>query len=70
MNLIDPTSVGPAHVYDEVAEPASRWPAPNSSGWCPAPVLLTVDQNRWGLLDLSAERTIEARLEARGVPLS
>jgi hypothetical protein len=32
----------------------------------PAPVLHAIDPGRWGELDLADDRTIEARLSARG----
>ena len=64
-NLVDPARVGPADVYDEVA---ARAPVVRAElvGLVPEAVLAAVDQDRWGELDLAADRTIEARLARRG----
>lgn len=64
-NLIDPAVVGPAEVYDEVA---GRAPVERAElvGLIPETVLKRVPEGRYDELDLSAERTIEARLERAG----
>ncbi len=64
-NLIDPHSVGPAAIYDAVAARA-RVARAELVGLMPASVLGAVKASRWAQLDLDEERTIEARLEARG----
>jgi glutamate formiminotransferase len=68
MNLIDPATVGPAAVYDHIA---ARTPVARAElvGLVPASVLGTIDPARWAELDLSADRTIEARLAAGRGPL-
>jgi glutamate formiminotransferase len=64
-NLIDPAIVGPARVYDDVA---SRAPVERAElvGLIPEATLKRVPEGRYGELDLSADRTIEARLERAG----
>lgn len=64
MNLIAPLTVGPAAAVDAVA---ARAPIAGTElvGLVPAAVLDVIDPARWAALDLSAERTIEARLRAR-----
>ncbi|MGH9071102.1 MAG: glutamate formimidoyltransferase [Acidimicrobiales bacterium] len=61
-NLVDPGVVGPAQAYDAVAlvAPVER---AELVGLIPAAVLEAVPRQRWGQLDLSQDRTIEARLE-------
>jgi glutamate formiminotransferase/glutamate formiminotransferase/formiminotetrahydrofolate cyclodeaminase len=61
MNLIDPLRVGPADAYDAVAALA---PAAGAElvGLVPAAVLDAVPRERWPLLDLDADRSVEARL--------
>jgi glutamate formiminotransferase len=68
-NLLDPRSVGPAEIYEQVAE---RVPVARAElvGLAPAAVVEAVTPDDWSRLDLSVERTIEARLEARGLQLS
>lgn len=66
MNLIDPLAMGPAQVYDEVARRA-RIERAELVGLVPRAVLHAVEPDRWDLLDLREEATIEARLEARGL---
>jgi len=61
MNLIDPRAVGPAEAYDLVATLAEVGRA-ELVGLVPAWVLDAVMPTRWAELDLSADRTIEARL--------
>ena len=64
MNLVDPTVVGPAAVYDAVRERAQPSRA-ELVGLVPEAVLQAVAADRWDELDLGPERTIEARLRAR-----
>ena len=61
MNLLDPTVVTPAHVYDAVA---ARTPVQRAElvGLAPEAVLAAVPEDRWGALDLDPSTTIEARL--------
>lgn len=60
-NLVDPERTGPDVVYDFVNE---RAPIARSElvGLLPDSALQRVPRWRWELLDLAAERTIEARL--------
>jgi glutamate formiminotransferase len=67
MNLIDPTAVGPAAVYDAVAAQTGVERA-ELVGLAPASVFDAVDPTRWSELDLTEDRTIEARLSAQGWP--
>lgn len=62
-NLLDPASFGPADVYDAVAKEAPVLRA-ELVGLLPRAVLDAVPVGRLAELDLSVERTIEARLEA------
>lgn len=66
MNLIDPLRVGPADVYDAVATQAAVARA-ELVGLVPDQVLRRIDAPRWATLDLDEDRTIEARLRARGL---
>lgn len=68
MNLIDPQVVGPADAFDQVVD-AARALGPDIAvtgaelvGLVPEAVLRAVPRPRWESLDLSADRTIEARL--------
>lgn len=63
-NLIEPATTGPEAVYDAVAVQATIGRA-ELVGLVPEAVLVAVDPNRWGELDLSPQRTVEARLRAR-----
>jgi glutamate formiminotransferase / 5-formyltetrahydrofolate cyclo-ligase len=72
MNLIDPQVVGPAEAFDQVAA-AARAVGPDIAvtgaelvGLMPEAVLRAVPRGRWASLDLSADRTIEARLPGVG----
>ncbi len=67
MNLIDPLAVGPEVVYDAVADRAEIVRA-ELVGLAPDAVLDAIEPDRWPELDLAPERTIEARLAARGIP--
>lgn len=68
MNLIDPRAVGPEAVVDRIA---ARAPVRSCElvGLVPRWVLDRIPSERWGELDLGEDRTIEARLQARGLPL-
>ena len=61
-NLIAPELVGPAAVYDRVAAMAPIGRA-ELVGLAPRSIVQAVDRARWLELDLSDERTIEARLK-------
>jgi glutamate formiminotransferase len=65
MNLIDPGRLGPAEAWDLVAERA-RPAGAELVGLVPQRVLDRTDPDRWRQLDLSPDRTIEARLSAAG----
>lgn len=62
-NLLDPWTVGPAHVHDRVAAVAPVARA-ELVGLVPSAVLADIDPSRWDELDLAPSRTIEARLDA------
>ncbi len=74
-NLLDPVAVGPAEVYDRVAallREAGPGDAPGGVirraelvGLIPAASMERIPPRRWDDLDLSPERTIEARLAER-----
>ena len=70
MNLVDPHRLGPGAAYDLVraaAEAAGVLPEGGELvGLLPRAVLEAIDPERWSALDLSPERTIEARLARRG----
>ncbi len=65
-NLIDPLSVGPAQIYDEVDRLARGAGASVTRaelvGLAPAAVVETAPESRWRQLDLDPGRTLEARL--------
>lgn len=66
MNLIAPDLVGPADAFDAVAAQSNAGVlGAELVGLVPEAVLRAVDASRWDELDLSADRTIEARLAAR-----
>ncbi|HUW02535.1 MAG TPA: hypothetical protein VMW08_09315 [Acidimicrobiales bacterium] len=65
-NLIAPDVTGPADVYDAVAARADIARA-ELVGLAPASVLARIPERRWAELDLAADRTIEARLDARAI---
>ena len=69
-NLTDPASVSLPDVYDAVARGAESMACTvlraELVGLLPAATLDRVPRHRWAELDLSDERTIEARLEATG----
>lgn len=66
-NLVDPSIVGPAEVYDRAArlleQSGARVGGAELVGLLPAIVLERVPAHRWRELDLDAGATIEARLE-------
>jgi hypothetical protein len=64
LNLVEPLRVGPAEAYDRVAALVDVAGA-ELVGLVPAAVLGRTDPARWAQLDLSADRTIEARLGRR-----
>ncbi|MCD9625578.1 hypothetical protein [Rhabdothermincola salaria] len=64
MNLVDPLQVGPAQVFDAVAERA-RIARAELVGLVPDAVLAATPPSRWSELDLSADVTIAARLRQR-----
>jgi glutamate formiminotransferase len=64
MNLVDPLRVGPAAAYDAVAAMAPVAGA-ELVGLVPEAVLRAVPEDRWGELDLAADRTFEWRLSDR-----
>lgn len=70
MNLVDPAVVGPTEAFDlvaaEVAARGGRVLRAELVGLVPGAVLDGAPPDRWTELDLSPERTIEARLQARG----
>ena len=65
MNLVAPQRIGPADATDLVA---ARAPVEGCElvGLVPRQVLDAVPRGRWAALDLAEDRTIEARLAARG----
>lgn len=71
MNLVSPGVAGPAIAFDAVSAAASardiRVLHAELVGLVPQRVLSDVPRGRWEELDLSGERTIEARLEAAGI---
>ncbi|MEJ5255436.1 MAG: hypothetical protein WHS89_08815 [Acidimicrobiales bacterium] len=69
MNLVDPGTVGPAEVFDAVAALTAIERA-ELVGLVPEAVLAAVDPERWTELNLSPDRTIEARAAARGFDLN
>lgn len=67
-NLVAPYRLGPAEAYRAVAEAAGRRGVAVAGaelvGLAPAAVVRAVAPQDWQKLDLSPERTVEARLEA------
>lgn len=72
MNLVDPDVVGPAEAFDRVVAAATALgpdvvvTGAELVGLLPDAALRGAPRARWASLDLSPERTIEARLEATG----
>lgn len=69
MNLVDPAEVGPADAHDRVSALAraagSDVEGAELVGLLPMAALEAIAPDRWEELDLSPERTIEARLARR-----
>ena len=66
MNLVDPALVGPADVVDRIGREAGIAGC-ELVGLVPRSVLDAIPPDRWAALDLSDERTIEARLTSSGL---
>ncbi len=66
MNLIDPLAIGPVDVVDAIADRAAVSHA-ELVGLVPDAVLRATPADRWQELDLSVDRTIEARVAAQGL---
>jgi glutamate formiminotransferase len=64
MNLIAPAQVGPAEVFDMISA-MTQIDQCELVGLIPANVLQQIPKNRWNVLDLTAEKTIEWQLAAR-----
>jgi glutamate formiminotransferase len=62
MNLLAPLEVGPAAVYDTVLAHGAIVERAELVGLVPRAVVEGAPRGRWAQLDLSPERTIEARL--------
>jgi glutamate formiminotransferase len=65
VNLVEPATVGPAEVTDAVAARAGVARC-ELVGLVPDEVMRSTPAERWGSLDLAPDRTIEARVAARG----
>ena len=65
MNLVDPTAVGPADVVERIGREAAIAGC-ELVGLLPRAVLDAIPADRWASLDLSDDRTIEARLASAG----
>jgi glutamate formiminotransferase len=65
-NLVEPTHVGPADVFDAVARRVQIDRA-ELVGLVPSAVVAGTSARRWGELDLDPSRTVEARLESAGI---
>jgi glutamate formiminotransferase len=65
-NLVDPAQIGPAQAYDAVRrlveEAGGTVEGAELVGLLPEAVLMAIPASRWTELDLSAEKTVEARL--------
>ncbi|MEJ7583773.1 MAG: hypothetical protein WKF43_06700 [Acidimicrobiales bacterium] len=66
MNLVAPTTTGPAQAFDAVAAKV-RVAGVELVGLVPRAVLDAVPVHRWNELDLAEDRTIESRWEAAGL---
>lgn len=73
-NLVDPGAVGVAELFDAIAhlvdEAGATVVRTELVGLVPAALLRRTPPGRWAELDLHEDRTIEARMEARGTPLA
>jgi len=65
LNLVAPFEFGPAQAYDFVSERASVRRC-ELVGLIPARVLEQIEPDKWGLLDLGADKTLEFRLREQG----
>ena len=69
-NLIDPDAAGPAQAYDLIARAVTKQGGAvvraELVGLVPSRVLADIPAHRHAQLDLSQDRTIEARLESAG----
>jgi glutamate formiminotransferase len=69
-NLIDPSGLGPAQAYDRIARAVTRLGGSvvraELVGLVPADVLAAIPAARHRELDVSPDRTIEARLQSAG----
>jgi glutamate formiminotransferase len=67
-NLVDPAQIGPAQAYDVVRrlveEAGGTVEGAELVGLLPEAVLMAIPASRWTELDLSAEKTVEARLSS------
>jgi glutamate formiminotransferase / 5-formyltetrahydrofolate cyclo-ligase len=73
-NLIDPTAISVADVYDAVATGAEssgcRVLRGELVGLVPAATLAAIPRRRWPELDLTGDRTIEGRMEDLRLPIA
>ncbi len=67
-NLIDPWQVGPAEVFQQVADRATVARA-ELVGLVPRSLVEAIDPNSWDRLNLSLDQTIEQRLEQQQLPV-
>ena len=65
-NLVDPSSLDPADAYNAVVAAGGRVERCELVGLVPVAVMQRIPRSRWATLDLSEERTVEARLEEAG----
>lgn len=65
-NLVDPLHVGPDAIYDAIAGVAAIQRA-ELVGLAPEAMLRDIPEERWSLLDLSLDRTIESRAAQLGL---
>jgi glutamate formiminotransferase len=71
MNLVDPAVAGPREAFDSVRQECEGTGATVEGaelvGLVPREVLSSIPRGRWEELDLSEDRTIEARISALGI---
>lgn len=67
-NLLEPSAIGPAEIYDSVVAvtPVART---ELVGLVPEAVLAATDRTRWAELDLAEDRTVESRVGRRAAGL-